>query len=351
MEKKKLLTVLGSISLILILALLLFASACAQPAPKTIILKIGSWMPERHPASQWMHHYVEIVTEKTGGRVQFEEYYGGALGGARDQLDNLKAGVFDIAPWIGSIDPAKTPMSDFYIQPWVPSTDLMIRQRINYEMFQLPALREEAAKWDAMQLPWQPIMADDYRLYTTDKPVKNLDELKGLKLMSAGGIGEALALAGAGVVTMPWPELYDALSKGVVDGSASALPTVMGYKIYEVVKYRTEFKIGLEHPQHFIKLSVYNKLPKDIQKILIDSSKDMWEYLAGEEVGFVKSAFEAFEANGVTVMDFPAAEQKKFEDLYVERVLESWVEKWEAKGMPAREVMDAYRAVAAKYTK
>ena len=294
--------------------------------------------------------FAEQVTERTGGRVQFEHYYGGALGGARDQLDNLKAGVFDISPWIGSIDPAKTPLNDYYIQPWVSSADLTTRHKIYFEMSELTALKMEAAKWDAKWLfPYN--LADVYRLYTVDKPVTSLDDVKGLKLSAAGGIAKALNLMGAGPVTMPWPELYDAVSKGVVEGSASALPTVMGYKLYEVFNYRIEFILGLEHPQYFIKLSTFNGLPASIQKAILEVARDMTPFLANAEAEFAKKGAEAFEANGVTVMDFPAAEQKKFEDLYVEPVLEEWVKNLEAKGLAAREVMDAYRSITAKYTK
>jgi TRAP-type C4-dicarboxylate transport system substrate-binding protein len=353
MKKNRILVLFGSMCLALILAALPLKGAYAEPGPmpeKPIVLKIGSWMPEKHVTSSLTRWFAEQVTKRTGGRVQFKHFYGGALGGAKTQMDNLKAGLFHIAPWIGAVAPAKMPLWNYYLQPWVSSPDLTTRQMIYREMAKLPELKEEAVKWDAKWLCAYNL-AEIKLIYTADKPVYKLDDLKGLKIMATGGVGKALRMAGASVVAMPWPDLYDALSKGVVTGAASALPTYMGYKLYEVMKYRTNLMTGLGHPMYFIKLSTFNNLPPDIQKIIMDVARDITPYLAGEESKFVKKAFETFKAQGVTVIKFPKGEQRKYEELYVGPVIEEWVKKVEARRLPGRKIMEAFRATVAKHAK
>ena len=55
-------------------------------------------------------------------------------------------------------------------------------------------------------------------LLHTKKPVKTLEDLKGMKIRSTGFSAKVVEALGAVPVAMPQGETYEALSKGIVDG-------------------------------------------------------------------------------------------------------------------------------------
>lgn len=68
--------------------------------------------------------------------------------------------------------------------------------------------------------------------------IKSLDQVKGLKFRAAGLGGKVMEKVGASVTVLPGGELYQALEKGVLDGTEFSLPTVdeqLGF--YKVAKF------------------------------------------------------------------------------------------------------------------
>lgn len=69
-------------------------------------------------------------------------------------------------------------------------------------------------------------------------PIESLDQIKGLKFRAAGLGGKVMEKVGASVTVLPGGELYQALERGVLDGTEFSLPTVdeqLGF--YQVAKF------------------------------------------------------------------------------------------------------------------
>jgi len=308
-------------------------------------------MPEGHITSVLARWWMEEVTERTNGQVQFEAFYAGVLGKGKDQPDNIKAGLFDFGYFLAAYDPAKTPLLTLPYAPWVPSKRGEVRLRAFWEVTELPAAKAELAAWDAMCLIPAQGMGDVYYLYTVDKPVYTLDDIAGLKVRSVGRMAEALALAGASPVAMPMPDVYDALSKGTLDAGALATSPFLGYKLYEVLNYMSTVLLGSGSPMVIMKLSVFNNLPADIQKVIMDVSYEAIEWFIKAEADQEKEFDDIVKQYGITVIEFPAEEQKRYEDLAVMPVMEEWIKDMEDQGLPGREAFWTFRDAAEKYEK
>ena len=59
-------------------------------------------------------------------------------------------------------------------------------------------------------------------LQTLSKPVKNLEEIKGLKIRGQGRIADIVKSLGATPVPIEIVDLYESLRRGVVDGTLTA---------------------------------------------------------------------------------------------------------------------------------
>ena len=76
------------------------------------------------------------------------------------------------------------------------------------------------------------------RLHTTAKPIRTLDDLKGMKIRTGGGPQPpTLRLLGATPVAISPPDVYTALERGTVDGLTFPWEAVKSFKVDEVTKY------------------------------------------------------------------------------------------------------------------
>ena len=71
------------------------------------------------------------------------------------------------------------------------------------------------------------------------KPVKALEDLKGMKIRGTGRIGDIVKALGGTPVPIEWGDIYDSLRKGVIGGTMLPLETMKGTNSGEVLKYVT----------------------------------------------------------------------------------------------------------------
>ena len=71
-------------------------------------------------------------------------------------------------------------------------------------------------------------------------PVESLDDLQGLEIgATAGPRGDALNMLGATPVVMPMPDVYEAQSRGVIQGVIAPYEALKGFKLVDVTDYIT----------------------------------------------------------------------------------------------------------------
>lgn len=151
-------------------------------------------------------------------------------------------------------------------------------------MIELPGAAENNVAatnrlWDAMDL-----IHEDYArtkvlaLWTvgpyilmSKKPIKTLDDIKGLKVRSPSKIiGDVLQTWGASPVNLPAGKIYEAMEQGVIDAAYIAAGAINSFKLGEVVKYYTAIPPVMTPMFLVMNKEVYDGLSAD-QKKLIDS--------------------------------------------------------------------------------
>jgi TRAP-type C4-dicarboxylate transport system substrate-binding protein len=74
---------------------------------------------------------------------------------------------------------------------------------------------------------------------------------------------------GSDPITMPWPEVFSALQRGVVDGIDITPNECWGSRIYEAIKYISLCKLGLNPQVYVASKNWLDGLPDDLRKIVI----------------------------------------------------------------------------------
>lgn len=107
------------------------------------------------------------------------------------------------------------------------------------------------------------------------KEINTLDDLKGLKMRIPGFAGEVMAKLGLSVTNIAPGELYTSLERGTIDALEWVGPGMdvsMGF--HKIAPY---YYTGWHEPatelQFMVNEEAYNKLPKDLQQILLTAMR------------------------------------------------------------------------------
>jgi TRAP-type C4-dicarboxylate transport system substrate-binding protein len=114
-------------------------------------------------------------------------------------------------------------------------------------------------------------------LFHTKQPVMGLESLRGMKVRGGSRINNnMLTKLGATPVGMPVPAVTEALSKGVIDGTAIPWEVAPSLKVRELVKNHTTFAGKEGHYTQTFAFSMnraaYDKLPADLKKVIDHNS-------------------------------------------------------------------------------
>ena len=133
-----------------------------------------------------------------------------------------------------------------------------------------------------MGMDHQGIMAVDIASYgnygwATTVPVKSIADAKKVKFRIAEAAVNKLSYKAWGFnpVVMPWPDVPVALKQGVITGLDHTLTVCSITKKFEVAKYFTELNYAQGLFIWLFNKAWYNKLPADLQKILVETVRDM----------------------------------------------------------------------------
>ena len=86
-----------------------------------------------------------------------------------------------------------------------------------------------------------------YVLITT-KPVRSVDDLKGLRLRSGGAPYSRWAEHfGATPVNLPVGDTFEAISQGTIDGTMASIVDMLSYRLVDIAKYVTDVPLGTYH--------------------------------------------------------------------------------------------------------
>ena len=133
-----------------------------------------------------------------------------------------------------------------------------------------------------MAMDHQGIMAVDIASYgnygwATTVPVKTIADAKKVKFRIAEAAVNKLTYKAWGFnpVVMPWPDVPVALKQGVITGLDHTLTVCSITKKFEVAKYFTEINYAQGLFIWLFNKAWFNKLPADLQKILVETVHDM----------------------------------------------------------------------------
>ncbi len=239
---------------------------------QTYELKMSTQLADTSPMVEGFRAWGEAVEERTEGAVTIEVFTSAALGADEDVIEQAIQGVGVAVLTDGGRMSNYVPDVGIIGMPYIAD---------NYDEVKAITESDTFASWDEdfaaegikiLSYNWY----DGPRNFYTNKEINTPEDLKGQRIRTPGAPvwAESVAALGATPVAMPWPDAYNAVQSGTIDGvevqSTSAYPSSM----VEVTKNMTR----TEHFQlaNFIMVGTawFDTLPQEYQDILVEEARN-----------------------------------------------------------------------------
>lgn len=319
-----------------------FTATAGMVSAKTIELKFAHfWSPVHNQHKYVIVPFAEQVGKLTNGKVKITVYPGKALGGPKQLPDVVKGGVADMALIYPFYIPGRYPRSSVLEMPFLFHSSVQ-GTKVIFDIYD----KYLAADYPDFKLLWF-FSSPPLQLFSITKPIKALESLKGMKMRAPSAYGTKLLKAlGSNPVGMPGPKIYMALQKKVIDGLLTVNSAIVDLKLIDLIKYSTQLDVQSLFMAVIMNKQKYNSLPEFARKA-VDQASGLPVGLKAARMYDQESqeGLEALKSAGKEVYYLPESEKKKF--ARAARVIEEeWVRQMSAKGLPAKEMVEAlYKAV------
>jgi len=190
-----------------------------------------------------------------------------------------------------------------------------------------------------------------YVLHSKDV-LDSLESLQGKKVRTGGGVHAAVWKAlGTVPTTMPAPRIYTAFQRGLLDAVAFPDSVSILFRINDLQKSHTYINLSRINQEHCISRNWFGALPSDLKEVVsrwaqgfAQAISQQFYVLAGAR------ARNKFREGGINIVQLSDAEKKKWQAA-ARPVIDDWVKTNEAKGLPARKLLDFIRQRAEQYAK
>jgi TRAP-type C4-dicarboxylate transport system substrate-binding protein len=172
------------------------------------------------------------------------------------------------------------------------------------------------------------------QVFYCNKPIKSVDDLKGLKVRSFTPSMAALIQSfGATPVTMQFSEVYPSLQRGVADCGVTSPTSGNSGKWPEVTTHFLPLSVSGSVQGHFMNLDYWNKFSPEAQKSLVSQFKkmedEMWSLAlrANGDAMNCNVGKEPCKENtkfAMTLVPVTPADEKKVKDAVTKVVLPIW---------------------------
>jgi TRAP-type C4-dicarboxylate transport system substrate-binding protein len=299
-----------------------------------------SWGPV-HATQVW----AKKVEEVTKGQVKVQIYPSQTLSKGREAWNAARDGIADMAWFAGGQHPGMMPYLESIALPGLFKSAEKGSGVLWQVYNKFPQIQKELADNQILVLYVTP----PYRIMTSKKQVKTMEDMKGLKLRTvAGPPTDQVKLLGGIPVILPMPEVYEAVDKGTLDGCLAGLEPVPGFKLYEVNRYVTEAPLASNFFMVVMNKKKWGSLSKDIQDAIMSISglegskwwgKNFFDSAESVEEGVPalakKSGFE------LTFYTLPEKEWARWIEISGKPLWEQWIKGCESKGLTeARNILN-----------
>lgn len=239
-------------------------------------IRLANWFAEDHPQNIALQSFADEVKARSGGKMEIELYPNSQLGSEDVYINSILEGTLEMscqgtmmAEYEPAVNVAEMPF--LFTGGWEQARDTLggeIGKEIAKDMPEKAGVRV---------LAWT---ANGFRVVSSSKPVKSVEDLKGLilRVPTTSLYVQTFEALGVTPVGITLSETYTALETGVADGQENPYATDRASSFYEVQDYIFETYHMFSPVEWCINEAFYQSLPEEFQEILVSAAEKAAEY-------------------------------------------------------------------------
>lgn len=332
-----------------ILSLLILAPIHNQASAAPKVLKLSSLYTVISPNFVTPEWFAAEFEKRTKGAYKIEIYKGGTLGKVQDLPKLCADGVVDFILSAVSYTPNVFKISrglDLLYMSENPHACGMAY----WDMYHnYPPVRNE---WHKNGLVYAFTTSIGNMAVVSKTPINTVAEMKGMKVRTVGVIGKMVEKWGGNPVSLAFPEVYEALNRGLIQGSlAVPIREVHISRLWEVAPYVIDTGVG-NYGTVYVAISkkIYDDFPADVRKILDQLREETNVQDRKWHESYLKEIMEKLsKEKSVQLISWSTEEKLKAKNLATPYIWEDWLKEMEGINFQGKELLDVYRNLLKKY--
>ncbi|MGI8313763.1 TRAP transporter substrate-binding protein [Halobacillus mangrovi] len=240
--------------------------------------------------------FKETVEAETDGAVTVEIYPNEELGSAQEMIESVQVGALDMqiagANMMANTIPEYATLSLPFLVKDFEEAHAILDSEIGDK---LKAMGEEQGikVLSDVELGFAQITNNVH-------PINKPEDLEGLKMRSPNdkSLIETFKALGSSVSTMPFTEVYLALSQGVVDGQFNPLDAIYETKFHEVQDHLALLNLTYYYSYFIMNQGAFDGLEPELQEIVQKAANDArdasYEFTASKDEEMLKKMEDSF---------------------------------------------------------
>ena len=302
---------------------------------KPIKLTYSNFFPPTHIQSKLAQAWCDEVKKRTDGKVFVEYYPGGTLTKSKQVYDGVVSGLSDIGMCLFAYTRGRFPVMEAVDLPIGYTSGVQATKVVNefYNEFN----PEELSDTQVMFLHAHGAGV----LHTKGKAVRTMDDFKGMKLRGHGTSAQVIQALGGTPVSLPMPELYQSLQKGIVQGALYPIEVNKGWRMGEVVDYLT-MSTSIAYTSSFyvvMNKQKWSLIPTDLQRTISQINQ---EWIAKHGKAWDESdkiGMDYFKSLGHEVIELSDAESRRWKTT-IAPVIDHYIDKMNKKGFEGKKIVE-----------
>jgi TRAP-type C4-dicarboxylate transport system substrate-binding protein len=340
--------VLASVCLCLGIFCLLIAFNSVEASDKgAMTLSFANFFPASHfTNTEQFPLWIKEVEKASGGKVKITNYPGQTLLEAPEIYEGVVRGTADLGHGSTGYSRGRFPVTQASELPGIYFGSAAANSVVAWEAYK----KFNPAEFSDVKVMY--LMAVGPGFLYSKKPVHSLEDLKGMRIRATGPTADAMRALGAVPVSMTMPEVYESLSKGIIDGQIAPPEVLKAWRQAEVTKYITVVPPVYASVQYTVmNLKKWNLLPDDVKQAIekvnaafVLQAGKIWDSQQKISIDW------AVKNHGMEVLRLAPEEEAKCMAV-LQDLKDDYITMASAKGLPAKEILDFVIEKAAIYSK
>jgi TRAP-type transport system periplasmic protein len=285
------------------------AKASGPKADETIKLVYSSGFGESEVVNTYAKYFMDYVESKTAGKVKFTRYFS-TLGTPDEQFGLLSSGSVDVG-MAGQLIINNTIPIFGYISGQRGSVQaaLDFQHKLNFENPESSKVLSSAlAEKNVQLLTFLPTGVD---AVISKNVIHSLSDLKGKKVGTSRMFADAFKSMGMIPLSIPPSDVYESLSRGVVDAVSFPLSVIEKLKLQELGKSLVVVNTYGAGQTLLVNTKSWEKLPLDVKQVFNDGIAATMSYASDFEAKNTEDVLNKFKQGGMTIRTVPQEETDK----------------------------------------